>query len=56
MKFVIRLNYNASIVVSVDANDEGQALDMAREAAENADIRQFSIMGENAAEVVGREE
>ena len=37
------MNYNASIVVEVLANDEGEALDKARDKAEDADIRQFTI-------------
>ena len=45
-KFQIQLNYNASIVVDVEAEDEGEALDKARDLAEDADNRQFTIHGE----------
>jgi hypothetical protein len=41
------MNYNASIVVEVLANDEGEALDKARDRAEDADIRQFTIGNES---------
>ena len=52
--FTIKLSYNAVIELSVEAEDEGKAMDKAREIAESADIRQFSIFGENNAEVLSR--
>lgn len=44
-KYTIEFNYNASIVVEVKGNfnDEGEALDKAREIAEDADIKEFTI-------------
>ena len=42
-KYTIQLNYNASIIEEVHADDEGEALDKARDLAEDADIRQFTI-------------
>lgn len=56
MKFAVRLSFNATIEVSVDAEDEGEALAKAREIAEKSDIRQFSICGENEATILGRDE
>jgi hypothetical protein len=54
-KYKIRLNYNASIVVDVDAKDEGEALDKARNKAEEADIKQFTICGEKESQIIGRD-
>lgn len=54
-KYIIQLNYNASITVEVNANDEGEALDKARDKAEDADIRQFIIGSENESKIIGRE-
>jgi hypothetical protein len=54
-KYKIQLNYNASIVVEVDAKDEGEALDKARNMAEEADIKQFTICGERESQIVGRD-
>lgn len=46
-KYSIQLNFNASIVVDVEVNNtadaEGKALEMARDIAEDADIREFTI-------------
>ena len=56
-KYTIEFNYNASIVVDVEGefHDEGEALDKAREMAEDADIRQFTIASENEAKILNRE-
>jgi len=54
-KYVIELNYNASIIREVEANDEGQALDLARDAAEDADIREFTLGGESESRILRRE-
>lgn len=51
-KYTIQMNYNASIIVEVLANDEGEALDKARDKAENADIRQFTIGSENESRIL----
>lgn len=42
-RYKVECNYNASIIANVEANDEGEALDKARDYAEDADIRQFTI-------------
>lgn len=53
-KYTIQMNYKASIVLDVDAEDEGDALGKARELAEDADIREFSIFSELPAEILSR--
>lgn len=53
-KFKIQYNYNASIVVDVDAKDEGEALEKGRNIAEEADIRQFNICGEGETQILQR--
>ena len=54
-KYSIQYNFNASIVVDVDAKDEGEALEKGRNIAEEADIKQFTICGEREAQIVGRD-
>ena len=53
-KFKIQYNFNASIVVDVDAKDEGDALEKGRRIAEEADIKQFTICGERESQILGR--
>lgn len=50
--YTIQMNYNASIVVEVSAENEGEALDLARDKAEDADIRQFTIGSENESKII----
>jgi hypothetical protein len=52
MKYTIQFNYNASIAIDVEAKDEGEALSKAREMAEEADIKEFSICGEREAQIL----
>ena len=54
-KYVIQLNYNASIVVEVTGNDEGEALEKARNIAEDADPKEFSICGERESQILRQE-
>jgi hypothetical protein len=54
-KYKIQYNYNASIIVEVDANDEGEALEKGRNIAEEADIKQFTICGEKESQIIGRD-
>jgi hypothetical protein len=54
-KYTIQYNFNASIVVDVEAKDEGEALEKGRNIAEEADIKQFTICGEREAQIVGRD-
>lgn len=45
-RYQVKLNYDASITIEVMANDEGDALDKARNIAEETDPRQFTICNE----------
>lgn len=54
-KYKIQYNFNASIIVDVEAKDEGEALEKGRNIAEEADIKQFTICGEREAQIVGRD-
>ncbi len=51
--YTIELNYNARIVKSVEANDEGEALEKARILAEDADMKEFTLTEEMVSRVVG---
>lgn len=54
-KYTVQMNYNASIIVEVFAENEGEALDKARDKAEDADIRQFTIGSENESKILRTE-
>lgn len=54
-KYTIQLNYLASYTCDVYADNEGEALDKARDMAEDADIKQFNIFGERNAEILRTE-
>ena len=54
-RYTIQLNYNAAITVTVVAENEGQALDMARDKAEDADVSQYTIWGERESTILNRE-
>ena len=55
-KYTIQLNYNASIIVDVEVENtpdaEGEALEKARNIAEDADIREFTIGGERESQIL----
>lgn len=53
-RYTIEFNYNASIVVEVEGefHDEGEALDKAREIAEDADINEFTIGEERESKIL----
>jgi len=51
-KYTIQCNFNASITVEVTANDEGEALEKARNIAEDADIREFTIGAERESQIL----
>lgn len=56
-KYTIQLNYNASIIVEVTVdgnsqNAEGEALEKARNYAEDADIREFTIGNERESQIL----
>jgi len=54
-KYTIQMNYNASIIVEVMAEEEGEALNKARDIAEDADIREFTLGGENESRILSTE-
>ena len=54
-KFKIQLNYNASYTTEVEAKDEGEALDKARNMAEEADLKEYVICGERESLILNRE-
>lgn len=52
MKYSVDLYYDATITVELEANDEGEALDKARDYAEiEADTNQFNICNERSSRV-----
>lgn len=46
MFYTIELNYNARYIATVEANDEGEALEKARDLAEEADMKEYAITNE----------
>lgn len=54
-RYIIQCNYNASIITEVMAEDEGEALDKARDYAEDADIREFVIGAENESRILNQD-
>ena len=53
-RFTIRLNYDASYTAEVVAENEGEALDKARNMAEDADMKEFVICGERESQILRR--
>ncbi len=51
-RFTIEMSYIATITAVVEAENEGEALDKARDVAEEADINEFNIGEEREARVV----
>jgi len=55
-KYTVQLNYNASIIVDVEVesspNAEGEAMEKARNIAEDADIREFTIGCERESQIL----
>lgn len=51
-KYVIELNYMAAITLEVEANEEGEALQKARDLAEQAPMSSFSIIEEEASRII----
>lgn len=49
-KYQVKLNFIASLTTVVDANDEGEAYDKARNIAEDADMNQFVLGMERESE------
>lgn len=52
-QYTIELNYRATITQTVEANDEGEALDKARNLAEEADMENFVIVEELESQMIG---
>jgi hypothetical protein len=52
--FTVEINYNASIIFDVEAKDEGEALDKARNLAEESDISDFTLTHENESRIINR--
>lgn len=52
MKYTIELNYTARIVKMVEANDEGEALDKARNLAEESDMDEFTLVAEHDSRIL----
>lgn len=52
MQYTIQLDYRATITEVVEAEDEGQAYDKARELAEEADPRDFKITDEEDIRII----
>lgn len=50
--YTIELNYNARITKTIEANDEGEALEKARILAEDADMKEFTLTEEKVSRVV----
>ena len=52
-QYTIKLNYNASYTVTVEGNfrNEGDALDAARNMAEDADMSEFTIEDEKESQI-----
>ena len=50
--YSIELNYNTSIVLDVEANDEGEAFTKARELAETDPMNRFSITEEHSSRIL----
>lgn len=51
-KYTVELNYKTSIMVTVEAKEEGEALDKARNIAEEADMREFIIQDELESRII----
>ena len=52
-KYSIRINYTASIVCDVLADNEGEALGKAREIAENSEPSDFTFGSELESQILG---
>lgn len=50
--YTIELNYDAKIQVCVEAENEGEALDKARDIAEIADMQEFTITREQDSKII----
>lgn len=51
-RYSIQCNYKAHFIAEVEAEDEGEALNKAREMAEDADISDFTIGAEDEFQIL----
>jgi hypothetical protein len=51
-RYTIELNYTARIVRTVEASDEGDALEKARNLAEDADMNEFTLCEEQTSNIL----
>ena len=54
-KYTIQCNFNASYTTEVDAKDEGEALEKARNRAEEEDLKEIVICGERESQILNRD-
>lgn len=50
--YTIEFNYNARITKTIEASDEGDALEKARTLAEDADMKEFILTEELASRII----
>ena len=50
--YTIELTYTANIIKTVEANDEGEALEKARDLAEESDMNEFVIVEERESRIL----
>jgi hypothetical protein len=50
--YTIELTYIANIIKTVEANDEGEALEKARDLAEESDMNEFVIVEERESRIL----
>lgn len=51
-KYKIELNYISKFIADIEADDEGSALEKARNMAEDADMSEFTLADEREARVL----
>lgn len=51
-QYTIEVNYKVCITQTIDANDEGEALDKARTHAEEADMNDFVVVEELESQII----
>ena len=53
--YTIELNYNARITRTIEANDEGEALEKARQLAEDADMNEYTLTEEKTSRIINQQ-
>lgn len=54
MNYTIELKFECKITQTVEANDEGEALDKARTLAEDADFAEFTLLEEKESTILSQ--